>query len=168
LPLPATAIALHCRPLPRTTISCVSVNNYTSIQNHINTTDFTIKKTAVISTNVTNAGTEIWAGDENGRETSYLVNDHSFRTREGQKLTAILYGIHPVCLRNDTTMTKIQLLAGENLVGSSLVVASIITRCAAFPPELPPKHFPKTIRPRSRSIPNAINRFTQSNQPILL
>lgn len=90
----------------------------------MNTNNFTAKKSTVISTSSTNTGTEIWARDEAGRETSYLVNDHSFRARAGQELTAILFGIHPVALRNDTTMTKIQLLAGDDLVGSSPVVPS--------------------------------------------
>lgn len=90
----------------------------------MNTSDFTAKKTTVISVNPTNAGTEIWARDESGRETSYCVNDHSFRARAGQNLTAIHYGIHPVILRNDTTMTKIQLVTGEELVGSSPTVES--------------------------------------------
>ena len=90
----------------------------------MNTTDFTIKKSTVTATNSTNVGTEIWTCDESGRETSYLVNDHSFRARAGHEITAVLYGRHPVALRNDTTMTKIQLLTGEDLVGSSPVVPS--------------------------------------------
>jgi len=90
----------------------------------MNTTDFSVKKSTVISTNPTNVGTEIWTCDESGRETSYLVNDHSFRARAGHELTAMLCGNHPVALRNDTTMTKIQLLTGEDLVGSSPVVPS--------------------------------------------
>jgi hypothetical protein len=90
----------------------------------MNTTDFTVKKSTVISTIPTNAGTEIWARREDGREASYLVNDDSFRARAGHEITAVLYGRHPVALRNDTTMTKIQLLAGEDLVGSSPVVPS--------------------------------------------
>lgn len=90
----------------------------------MNTTDFTIKKSTVISTTPTHAGTEIWARHDDGREASYQVNDRSFRAREGQTLTAILFGIHPVALRNDSAMTKIQLLTGEDLVGSSPVVQS--------------------------------------------
>jgi len=84
----------------------------------MNTNEFTVKKSTVISTNLTNTGTEIWARDDDGRETSYLVNDPTFRAREGHSLTAMNFGIHPVCLRNDTTMTKIQLLTGEDLLGS--------------------------------------------------
>lgn len=85
----------------------------------MNTSDFTTKKSTVVSANLANTGTEIWTRDEDGRETSYLVNDPSFRAREGQSLTALNYGIHAVCLRNDTTMTKIQLLTGEDLLGSA-------------------------------------------------
>ena len=95
----------------------------------MNTTDFTIKKSTVISTNPTNTGTEIWARDENGRETSYLVNDDSFRARAGHEITAVLYGRHPVALRNDSTMTKIQLLNGCDLLGSGPQVQS---RSAGF------------------------------------
>ena len=85
----------------------------------MNTSDFIAKKSTVISTQPTNTGTEIWARCEDGREVSYPVNDHSFRARAGHELTAMLYGNHPVALRNDTTMTKIQLLTGEDLVGSA-------------------------------------------------
>lgn len=90
----------------------------------MNTTDFTIKKSTVVAVNPTHTGTEIWARYEDGREVAYPVNDHSFRARAGQELTAILYGIHPVALRNEASMTKIQLLNGDDLVGSSPVVPS--------------------------------------------
>ena len=85
----------------------------------MNATDFTIKKSTVISTNPTNNGTEIWIQHEDGREASYLVNDDSFRARTGHEIIAVLYGRHPVALRNDSTMTKIQLLTGEDLFGSA-------------------------------------------------
>ena len=61
----------------------------------MNTTDFTVKKSTVIATNPTNVGTEIWTRDESGRETSYLVNDDSFRARAGHEITAVLYDRHP-------------------------------------------------------------------------
>jgi hypothetical protein len=95
----------------------------------MNINEFTVKKSTVISTSLSNTGTEIWARDDDGRETSYLVHDPSFRAREGHGLTAINYGIHPVALRNDTTMTKIQLLNGCDLLGSGPQVQS---RSAGF------------------------------------
>ncbi|MGA2246660.1 MAG: hypothetical protein ABSH48_16835 [Verrucomicrobiota bacterium] len=83
----------------------------------MNTNDFTYKKSTVVSVSGTNEGTEVWVRYDNDIESSYLVKDDSFRIREGHQLTAILYGRHAVALRNDSTMLKIQLLAGGDLVG---------------------------------------------------
>jgi hypothetical protein len=90
----------------------------------MNATDFTVKTSTVVSVQPTSSGTEIWAQQDDGREASYQVNDDSFRAREGHKLTTILYGRHPVAIRNDTTMTKIQLLNGWDLLGSGPQVKS--------------------------------------------
>lgn len=89
----------------------------------MNATDFSVKNITVVAVQPTTSGSEIWAQDDDGREASYLVNDHSFRAREGHKMTAVLYGRHhAVALRNDSTMTKIKLLDGEDLLGSAPVV----------------------------------------------
>lgn len=95
----------------------------------MNTNEFTYKKSTVVSVVGTNAGTEIWVRLENGVESSYLLTDDSFRVREGHQLTALHYGRHPIALRNDTSMTKIQLLTGEDLLGSGPMVEP---RSAAF------------------------------------
>ena len=88
----------------------------------MNATDFTVKTSTVVSVQPTNSGSEIWVQYDDGRETSYQVNDDSFRAREGHKLTAVLYGRHPVALRNETTMTKSQLLNGQDLLGTGPLV----------------------------------------------
>jgi hypothetical protein len=95
----------------------------------MNTSDFTIKQSTVVSVIGTNAGTEIWVRHDNDVESSYLVTDDSFRAREGHRLTAIHFGRYAIALRNDTCMMKIQLLSGQDLLGSGPIVES---RSAAF------------------------------------
>jgi hypothetical protein len=90
----------------------------------MNANDFTVKTATVVSVQQTSSGTEIWAQQEDGRETSYLVGDNSFRAREGHKLTALHYGRNAVAIRNDTTRTKIQMLTGRDLLGSGPQVQS--------------------------------------------
>ena len=99
------------------------------------TNDFTIKQSTVLSVVETNAATEIWVRQDSGIESSYLVTDYSFRVREGHRLTAIHYGRHAVALRNDTCMMKIQLLTGEDLLGSGPEVqprSAMFWLCWAF------------------------------------
>lgn len=84
----------------------------------MNETDFKTVTSIVTTTENWNSGTEIWVRYVDGREASYRVADPSFRCRAGQHLTAVLYGPHPVLLRNDSTGMKIQLLAGRNFVGT--------------------------------------------------
>ena len=90
----------------------------------MNKNDFKGVTSTVVSITSTQYGSEIWVCNDDGREASYIVNDHSFRAREGQKMTAVIYGGHAVALRNDTAMKKIQLLTGEDLLGSGPQVKS--------------------------------------------
>jgi len=80
--------------------------------------DFKTATVTVVATNPKNSGAEIWVRYEDGREAAYQVADSSFRCREGHQLTAVLYGQHPILLRNDSTRMKIQLHSGEDILGS--------------------------------------------------
>lgn len=83
----------------------------------MNENNFQTKTSTVAATSPHNSGTEIWVRYDDGREASYQVPDPSFRCREGHQLTAVLYGPHPILLRNDSTGMKIQLHAGEDILG---------------------------------------------------
>lgn len=84
----------------------------------MNPTDFKIRNSTVVSTEQTNSGRVIWTRYESGQEAAYAVEDPNFHAREGQQITAIHFCVHPVAIRNDHARTKIQLLSGEDLLGS--------------------------------------------------
>jgi len=90
----------------------------------MNINQFKIVKSTVDSVNPTNTGMEIWVQHEDGREAAYRVNDPKFAAREGQQMTAILYGVHPVAVLNNSTNIKIQLLNGWDLLGTGPEVKS--------------------------------------------
>ena len=90
----------------------------------MNINDFKTRSSTVISSEIKNDATEIWVRYEDGREACYTVPETRFQAREGQTMTAILYGGHAVALRNDSTRMKIPILMGEDLLGSGPQVAS--------------------------------------------
>ncbi len=94
-----------------------------------NTLQLQTKSSTVTTVKPTAEGAEIWVAHEDGREAAYVVNEPAFRVREGQQLTAIHCGIHPVAIRNDNTRMKLPLLTGEELIGSAPEVPS---RSTAF------------------------------------
>jgi hypothetical protein len=93
------------------------------------TLQFATKQSIVTDVKPTATGAEIWVEHEDGRETAYVVNEPAFRVREGQQLTAIHCGIHPVALRNDNTRMKLPLLTGEDLIGNA---PEVLSRSTAF------------------------------------
>jgi hypothetical protein len=91
---------------------------------NINTSDFKTQTSTVNSVMATDTGTEIWVQLQTGVESVYVVQHESFRVRQGQQITALLYGRHAVAVRNDNTYTKIQLLNGVDLLGTGPEVQS--------------------------------------------
>ena len=90
----------------------------------MNTTDFNIRNSTVISSEIKNDATEIWVRYDDGREACYTAPEPRFQAREGQTMTAILYGGQAVAIRNDATGMKIPILMGEDLLGSGPEVVS--------------------------------------------
>ena len=91
----------------------------------MNVTDFNVQTSTIISTQPTKNGTHVWVRYDDDREACYEVAHSQFHLREGQQLTAILWGTHPVILRNDTTRMKLQLLTGEDILGTGPTVQPI-------------------------------------------
>lgn len=93
------------------------VNQIIINKHRMNINDFKTQTSTVNSVMATNDGTEFWVQHENEVESVYLVQDESFRAREGHRITAICYGRQVIALRNDNTYTKIQLMTGADLLG---------------------------------------------------
>lgn len=83
------------------------------------TENFTSIRSTVVATVPQKRGNEIWVRYEDGREVPYQVAHPDFLAREGQQMTALMFGQHVVALRNDSAKLKIQLLTAEDLLGSA-------------------------------------------------
>lgn len=90
----------------------------------MNTLPLHTKTSTVLSVDPNAEGFEVWVKHDDGCEAVYTVNNRAFRAREGHNITAVLFGAHPVAIRNDSTQMKAQLLTGEDIEGSAPLVQS--------------------------------------------
>jgi len=72
----------------------------------------------IIETKPYGDGLEYWVRYEDGRERSYYIRDAGFTARAGHELTELQFHGRPVAVRNEQTRRKLQILSGQDLLGS--------------------------------------------------